>query len=384
MARHMITSKSVGPLAAWFVVLAMVEGCAEAPRTSADTETVEVVRETKDARKADACIREAASSEGPEARPVDDETADEEQVTEPRPEAEDEAETELVSDVMEDEALDASNAPIAARTPDDSDGGTDTSIGDASPASNACDSNPCHHGTCSTDAGQYACACAEGFVGAHCELKICGNVTIRSGADVEESRDCAEIRGSLSISSVGLTAIGADDFPFLTKITGDLMITGAQEAEAPLLDSVTLANLRSVEGAVVVLGVATVEFGSSGPLKELHLPALERIGARGLLVYQAGLRVLDLTALTTIEGGVALHTLWDLCSAEFDAIEHIGGDLVLQDAPRLSTKDFDPLRAAVAGATSESLLGCCASGAEGRVGCESFAYSARVRYCTEC
>jgi hypothetical protein len=376
MARN-TTTKNVGRLGAWFAVLAMVEGCAEAPRTSDDVGIEPIVDETKDVRRVDVCAAEGAGPAGPKAEPGDEEGKEGEQAEQPRPEP---SGMEVV--------VDASREPTTATTAVEPDAGADASYVDASPPGDACDSIPCQHdATCSGDAGPHDCLCPDDYTGQNCELKVCGNITIGSRADVDEHRECAEVRGSLTISSRGLTVIGADDFPFLTKITGDLTILGAQESDAPHLESVTLANLHAVDGTVTVVGVAVPEFGSSGPLKALHLPALERIGRgdrSGLLVYQASAEVLDLPALRTIEGHVMLHTLLDLCTVNLERIEHVGGDLSVSYVPRVSAAQLEPLRAAVAGNVSETLLGCCASSADDRVACETFTQSARVLYCTGC
>jgi hypothetical protein len=385
MARNI--SKRVGWLIGGFAVLVMVEGCAEAPRTEHSAETEGVVGETKDARKDDACAGEAAESDEREPAPIVEDGTEEEQDDQPRPEPVDDEQPELVGDAGMDAALDASQEPVMT-APGELDAGVEASPGDASLAHDTCDSNPCHHaGTCSSDAGSYVCVCPDGYTGQHCELKVCGNITIGSRADVDEHRECAEVRGSLTISSQGLTTISADDFPFLTKISGDLTIAGAQETDAPFLQRVTLANLRAVDGTVAVVGVAVPEFGGSGPLKELHLPVLERLGrgdGSGLLIYQASVEVLDLPALLTIEGQVMLHTLFDLCTVNLERIEHVGGDLLVSYVPKISAAQLEPLRAAVAGNLSESLLGCCASSSNERVACETFTQSARVLYCTGC
>jgi hypothetical protein len=215
----------------------------------------------------------------------------------------------------------------------------------------------------------------------------CGSISIRSRDDVDDARRCAEIDGDLTVHSVGLTAIEAGDLPRLTRITGDLIISGPQATEPPHLASVTLAKLRTVEGAVIVSGVSVPGFGASGPLQELHLPALERIGAHdalGLMVYQAALKVLDLPALVTIEGSVKLDTLLELCTLRAERLESIAGEVLFHYLPQLSPAQLEPLRSAASAEVSERVLGCCAADADARVACEDFTDAARSLHCGGC
>jgi hypothetical protein len=398
----------VGRLTARLAVLVIAAGCAQAPRVVDEPETAEVLHETKDPRRVDPA--DAASSGEQDHIPGEEEHEDramEDPVPTSAPhDAESGEDIEIAGDANSVAPLDASpdevtdatvlqpdaGAELTDATVPESDAEAEPSRPDAGPdaaSQDACDPNPCQHGgTCSSDATGYTCTCSDGYVGARCELESCGNVTIRSRADVEDNRHCAEIQGNLSISSTGLTAVTAEDFPFLTRIRGNLVISGVQTVDGPFLQSVTLAKIRAVEGAVVVLGVAVPEFGGSGPLEELHLPALQSVGGHGglgLVVYQASLKVLDMPAVTAIQGGAMLHTLFDLCTVDFESLESLGGELRVTYVPQLSAEQLAPLRAAATGAVSESILGCCTSGAEQSVSCDSFTDSARALYCTgEC
>jgi hypothetical protein len=259
----------------------------------------------------------------------------------------------------------------------------DAGNGEASPDGAAvtrpCDSNPCQNdGICSPAGSAYTCGCPDGYTGMSCELEICGPTTIRTRDDVENNRLCAEIRGDLDISAVGLPSITASDFPFLTKVTGFLQIVGRHDSGAANLGTVTFAKLVVVEGAIVIgsnLLVTDAMAEGSGPLTELHLPALTTIGGRGvggLAITQTSLRVLDLPALTTIVGDVSLYLLPELCSVNLRKVTSVDGGVRIVGVPRISSQLFAPIRNAAMGMVTQSLLGCCWTGLNERVSCNDF------------
>ncbi len=228
-------------------------------------------------------------------------------------------------------------------------------------------------------------SCPEGFAGPRCEQKVCETITIRSLEDLGAVRRCGEIQGDLTIASMGLTQISAGDLPFLTTITGDLIIVGAHGTNEPALLSVTLTSLREVGGAIIVAGVGQLEARGSGPLEELHLPALQHIGEHdraGLVAFMASIKTLDLPSLETIEGWLELNTLTDLCSVQVPRLKQVGG-LDLNYLPLASAEDLAPARAA-AQESRESAVACCATNAADRVACAHFPEDAHALYCTGC
>lgn len=249
-----------------------------------------------------------------------------------------------------------------------------------------CDSNPCQNGgTCSPAGGGYMCGCTDGYAGTSCELEICGSTTIRTRDDVENNRLCAEIRGDLDISAVGLPSITADDFPFLTKVTGFLKIVGRHDSAAVNLGSVTFGKLVVVEGAIVIganLLVTDAMADGSGPLTEFHSPALTTIGGRGvggLAITQTSIRVLDLPALTTIVGDVSLYYLPELCSLNLRKVTSVDGQVRIVGIPRISSQLLAPIRNTATGVVMQSHLGCCWTGLNERVSCDEF-----LTGCTGC
>jgi hypothetical protein len=282
-------------------------------------------------------------------------------------------------DAGEIEAMLDASSPLAPNADSSAtssvvDTGVPSSSNDASPT-DPCASASCQNGgTCSVDAGSRVCSCLDGYTGTNCELEICGDTPIRSRADVENNRLCAEIRGNLDLTATGLTSITADDFPFLTKITGGLTIIGRHTSGGTNLESVTLSKLAVVEGAVSVasnLLIANVMAEGTGPLAELHLPALTTIEG-GLVVSQTTLRVLDLPALTTIREGVTMYFAPELCTLNVRRVSRVEGDVRITGVQRLSSQLFAPLRNASTGMVVQSMVGCCWTGLNERVSCTEF------------
>jgi hypothetical protein len=397
--KPMIVTKNVEGLLAALVLLA---GCAEAPRVAKEApEPAPAIGERKDPCRGTSCVSQPAEADewdhaqedddgreprdGPTAEPEGDARSARQ---EDAADADDEDVATTAPAATFDASSNAMTPPLEGAVPPTMHGETDASADPAPPATAACDPNPCRHGgACAGGGSAASCICPDGFVGEHCETRSCGSATIHSQADLDALRDCSEIRGDLTIASVGLATIEANDLPLLTKISGDLIISGPQISDRPLLESVTLKHLRTIEGALMVLGLAVVEFGASGPLRELHLPALERIGAHdalGLAVYQASLTTLDLPALEAIEGTVILDTLFELCTLRVASLQSVGGALNVRYVPKLPAEQLEPFRAGAAGQVSEQLLGCCEADLEDRVSCEAFTENARALYCGGC
>lgn len=243
---------------------------------------------------------------------------------------------------------------------------------DASAPARPCELRPCQNGGICSAAGEgHSCACVDGYTGPNCELEICGDVSIRTRADVENNRLCAEIHGSLDIAAVGLPAITEDDFPFLTKIAGQLVIGGAHGGGSSNLQTVTLATLKIVEGAISIIG--TLE-NNSGPLAELHLPALETIGDTpgelALFVSNSTIRVLDLPAVETLSGGARLMFLPELCTLNLRKLTRVGGGVTASEIPRLSVSALEALRTAATG-SAVTEVGCCWPSTNDRIACSA-------------
>src|SRR5690606_7720839 len=109
-----------------------------------------------------------------------------------------------------------------------------------------CSPNPClNGGTCKDGVNAFTCQCPSGFTGDRCEFEICGSLTIRTKADIDANKNCAEVRGDLNLLS-GATDLTSQDFPHLRKVTGDLLVTSFG-AQMPMFERITLQNLQTIE-----------------------------------------------------------------------------------------------------------------------------------------
>ncbi len=219
---------------------------------------------------------------------------------------------------------------------------------------NDCSPNPCQNGgTCMDGINMHTCACPTGTKGANCELKVCGDVTIRSRADIDTHRMCAEIN-NLSIATAGFLEITANDFPYLSKVTGQLKMDSGftPGPSGEVVQSVTFSALQTVGGALGFL---------SAQVKEIHFPILREVGEWSF--FALPVRVLDFPALTTIHGLAAIQVAPALCTAHVSKVTKVGGNAVFASLPKLHWPSIQPLAAASAasGAGSQTVdaVGCC-------------------------
>jgi hypothetical protein len=221
-----------------------------------------------------------------------------------------------------------------------------------------CAAKPCQNGgTCVDGINTYTCSCPTGTTGKNCELKICSDVMIRSKADIDANRMCAEIRGNLDVDVVGFDAITASDFPYLTRITGSLTITTRSDPTSTLpVLGIEFANLETIGGEVSV---------SYGSVRDYRFPKLRTVGGGFGLAFLHQTRGVDFPSLTTVGGNVGLFDIPGVCSANFAKVTRIAGYLAIAGAVKVLPSAVRPLRIAVLNAGgSESIenLGCCHTG----------------------
>lgn len=174
-------------------------------------------------------------------------------------------------------------------------------------------------------------------------------VVVASRADVMRWTTCATLRGLIVRTGAPLDV---SRLQALREVTGDLVI-----GPTVAVTAVSLGALRTVGGAVRVVG--------NGQLRGLSLPQLERVGrveidgnpvltaaalprlqsVRGALriTDNAALEVVDLSALTAVDGDVAITGAPTLTLIEAPALAHAAA--VELDAPQLLPDVADRLRA---------------------------------------
>jgi hypothetical protein len=186
------------------------------------------------------------------------------------------------------------------------------------------------------------------------ELEVCGSLTVISRADIENAQNCGEINGDLSLLG-GTAEITASDFPNLTKISGDLVVTNFANRE-PRIQRLTLGKLQSVGRRLQISSIASLVSAS--------FPALTSVGAPGgaggtLDVSFAALRRLDLPALTTINGSVSMRSMNEFCSANLRRVTRVTGRVDLESLPSIPFSALSNLRASAQGGASVIDVGCC-------------------------
>lgn len=231
---------------------------------------------------------------------------------------------------------------------------------------NDCASNPCKNGgACVDGVNTSTCKCTADHTGPLCEYEICGDTTIRSKAEFVQNRLCKEIRGKLTIDAGGnFDSITANDLPFLTQVSGDVLISGLMPAASDQpWGTITFPLLEKVNGNLMIGGLAITQ------AKLISFPALRSVGG---VVGTSGTRALDMlfTAaiaidfpmLTTINGSVRLSDMNELCSANLRNLTTVSGSLEVYNLPKLPTAHIQTLLAGSAMDGTPGGIGCCILG----------------------
>ncbi len=214
-----------------------------------------------------------------------------------------------------------------------------------------CAPNPCQNGgTCTDKDNDYSCACPADKLGKQCELKVCGEVVIETKEALDANRLCAEIRGDLSIFTGTAGGITDSDFPFLTKITGRLLV--GSEGATGLPVEVTMSALQTVTGNTL--------FYLSARVTALRFPKLETVGGQFGVTSFVSVKSMDFPALTVVGGDFNLQTNTALCSVSFPKMATIAGTVGVWDAARVPPSSLRPVFAAAnPRVPTISNLGCC-------------------------
>jgi hypothetical protein len=203
-----------------------------------------------------------------------------------------------------------------------------------------------------------ALCAALGLLGCEPEVEpeVCGSLTVISRDDVERARSCGEINGDLTLRG-GVAELTALDFPNLTRINGSLIVTTFGSRE-PQLTGLTLGALQIIRGKL--------QIAANGTLRSAAFPSLTTLGSadtgNALEVFQAVLRRLDLSALTTVHGSVQIGDMSEFCSLNVQRLTRVSGRVQLQNLPNLPFSALSRLRSAASGGANVSDLGCCYTG----------------------
>lgn len=249
---------------------------------------------------------------------------------------------------------DSNAAPADAAPAFDGEGGSDAAATDAGPV--RCDSLPCQNsGSCRDTPDGFMCSCPKPFLGERCEAWSCTTTTLRTEDDLARARPCGEIDGDLIVASAGIAAVTASDLPSLTRITGNLSVSGMHNngVQTPRLREFTLANLREIGGELSV--------SETGPnaLSEIRFPALTRVEG-GLHFYTTATRHLELSALHVVGEAFYMHLLPQLCTLEIGAIEPFTNVFYVDGLVNLPSSALEPVRRAFSGSPIlDQGIGCC-------------------------
>lgn len=156
-------------------------------------------------------------------------------------------------------------------------------------------------------------------------------VVLGNQGDVAAFATCTTARG------VAIHTGATIDVASLTKldsITGDLVVGPTVGVE-----SISLSELRSVDGAIVVMG--------NGSMHGLFLPRLERAG-RITVEGNVSLTSIAMPRLERVAGGISISDNHDLEVIDAQALATVGGDLVIANHPELTVLEFGALKSAAA------------------------------------
>jgi hypothetical protein len=153
-------------------------------------------------------------------------------------------------------------------------------------------------------------------------------VVLASRADLARIATCRTLAGVTIRSGA---ALDTSALRALETITGDLVI-----GPTVAVDEVKLGGLRTVEGAIRVVG--------NGLMQGLYLSRLERAG-RITIDGNVALTTISLPRLATV-GALHITDNANLELVDLSALTAIDGELVLARAPRLSLVEAAQLRRA--------------------------------------
>lgn len=189
----------------------------------------------------------------------------------------------------------------------------------------------------------------------------CPGIVVRTRADVEAARDCVEIDGDLVFRETDFTELTDDDFPQLRRITGSLLVHGANALERVVLPALVEVG---TQGRADLMQFS-FELTS---LRSIELPALTTVHGDLIVGVLDVLSELRLPQLAQVDGVLGLIALPALRTLELPASARAGERLKLDHLCQLSERELSGLIAGAEGRAELRAIGCCG---ESGLACEA-------------
>jgi hypothetical protein len=184
----------------------------------------------------------------------------------------------------------------------------------------------------------------------------CPSVVVATHADLQAARHCREIDGDLELRASDFAGIGADDLPYLERVSGSILSVGGSP-----LEGISLPALREV-GTPGAQNIIELGFDAS-TLQRISLPALETVHGDMAITAAGALTELDAARLTTVDGAFGLINLPHLTSVDLNEDLHAGRLIAFEylcAMPYAALPDTSDLAAEQ---KSVRDLGCCTESA---------------------
>jgi hypothetical protein len=216
---------------------------------------------------------------------------------------------------------------------------------------------------------------------------------VTTKSDVDDRRFCREVTGNLNITGdASLITVAATDFPYLTRVRGDLIFQDR-------IENATFSALQTVDGSIEASGknqhVKALSFpalttvGTAGKsnsitanleIVRIDMPKLTRLNGTLYIRQVPVLTRLDVSLLNTVTGDLTLGYAEQMTTLKLGSLTSIGGSLTLDFLPKVPYSAVRPLhddvtgKNVVGGSISIYEVGCCYSFGQDAYACEDYPY----------